>query len=131
MNKLVYLTEEEQKHIEDLRTRKEEIQRLKRENCGLKRPTINIGTYPPEIADMIMKQLQGLRHNKNLYTSARVNRIRRKGRGKRVFHTDGCKRTYHDGLPLDMAEEIAIYIDMEVKPWWERIEEKKQEKPSK
>jgi len=113
-----FLTNKEKQHIEDLRLEKEEYQRLKNENSRLKKPTINIGTYPPEIADMILEQLQSLRGNKNLFTTARVERIRRKGRGSRKEHGN---QSY---IPLEHATGIAIYIDMDVKTWRDRVEEK-------
>lgn len=113
-----FLTNKEKQHIEDLRIEKNELKRLKNENSRLKKPTINIGTYPPEIADMILEQLRSLRVNKNLVTTARVRRIRRKGRGSRKIHGN------QSSISLEHATGIAIYIDMDVKTWWERVEEK-------
>ena len=70
------------------------------------RRTINIGTYTPEIANIIAEQLKKMQNNSNLST-APIKQVRKKGRGHRM----GNPR-YNTSIPLSLATSQAIYIDL-------------------
>jgi hypothetical protein len=71
--------------------------------------TINLGTYPVEIAKMIQGVIRGGRGNKNLRT-ARVKYVRLKGRGPRIV--DGVRIGNQSDIHLSRATGAAVYIDL-------------------
>lgn len=107
--------DETQQRFEDvLSSKNKEIRQLKDDmntlRYSMRSKTVNLGTYPIETAQMMARKLRDIRGNKNL-RSAKIHRVRLKGRGHRAVQGRPAS-DFRSDLPLEFAEDAAVYIDL-------------------
>lgn len=110
---LELIHEQDEKTIKELMSKVDALRSdLQDANRRNRSRVVNIGTYDKPMADVVMSKLKAVRQNPNL-TTAKIVEVRRKGRGRRVFTNGDRTDRYHQGLPLSLAQEVAIYVKLE------------------